>query len=335
MARILEPNPANIALAGERLRAGDVVAFATETVYGLGADASNAAAVGKIFALKGRPADNPLIVHVPDADAASRLAAAWPDAATKLAAAFWPGPLTLVLKRDASRVPDIVTAGRPTVAVRCPAHAVARALLESFGGAIAAPSANRSGHVSPTRALHVAADFVREKELLILNGGPCEVGIESTVLDLSGDMPRVLRPGGVSLEELRSRIGDVEAPVIESQAHSPGTAASHYAPRTPCEMIDPSALALRLARCGADRVAVLCADPRRVPAPHAAIPMPRESHAYAQRMYDALRQADDAGCRRILVERPDLWPSSESAEAWRAIMDRLRRATVRKEQEKD
>ncbi|MDB5296114.1 MAG: translation factor, partial [Phycisphaerales bacterium] len=193
--------------AVQLLRAGRLVAFPTETVYGLGADATNPTAVARIFAAKGRPATNPLIAHVADAAAARRYASAWPAAADLLAAAFWPGPLTLVLPKDPSVV-DAATAGLPSVGLRVPDHPVALDLLRAFGGAVVAPSANRTNRVSPTMADHVR-DELGEAVDLILDGGPSAVGIESTVLDLTGDVPRILRPGGVSRARLEAVVGPV------------------------------------------------------------------------------------------------------------------------------
>jgi L-threonylcarbamoyladenylate synthase len=206
------PAGEGLAEAAERLRRGELVAFPTETVYGLGADARDADAVAKIFAAKGRPASNPLIVHVPDADAARALASDWTDAAGRLAAAFWPGPLTLVVAR-AAVIPDIVTAGGGTVGLRVPSHPVARELLARAGVPVAAPSANRSEEVSPTTAAHVAESLgPYVPDLMILDGGPCAVGIESTVVDVTGDAP--------------------------GPARSPGQMARHYAPRKPLLLLD-------------------------------------------------------------------------------------------------
>src|SRR3954471_1942381 len=213
------------------LRSGGLVAFPTETVYGLGADATNAAAVAKIFAAKGRPATNPLIVHVADLETAKRYTAVWNDAAQTLAAVWWPGPLTLVVPKRPEIV-DAATAGRPTVALRVPDHPLALELLRAFGGPIAAPSANRSTHVSPTTAQHVREELGDAVDL-VLDGGPCGVGIESTVLDLTTTLPVILRPGAVTPEQIKAVIGQVHlfkgSAAEHVPASSPGQQSIHYA----------------------------------------------------------------------------------------------------------
>ena len=235
-ARIVPASPEAIGRAAELLRAGKLVAFPTETVYGLGGDATNDRAVAAIFAAKGRPRFNPLIVHVPDLAAAEAIAA-FGTRARQLAQRFWPGPLTLVLRRlPTSAVSLLACAGLDTVAVRVPAHPVAQALLRATSRPLAAPSANRSGHVSPTTADHVAAELGR-RVALILDGGPCPVGLESTVLDMSGARPVLLRPGGVLLEELQAQLGSIgPAGADPSAPRSPGQLASHYAPHLPLRM---------------------------------------------------------------------------------------------------
>jgi L-threonylcarbamoyladenylate synthase len=231
------------ARAAAALRAGGLVAFPTETVYGLGADATRDRAVAAVFAVKGRPSFNPLIVHVADTPAAMRLVM-FNDAAHRLAKAFWPGPLSLILtRRDDCPVSLLCSAGLDTVAVRIPAHPTALALLAAAGRPIAAPSANRSGRVSPTTAAHVAAEFPRDAGL-ILDGGPCRVGLESTVLDLTGETPILLRPGAVTLEALAALIGPVrQSGIVEDGVarSSPGLLASHYAPSLPLgiDVTDP------------------------------------------------------------------------------------------------
>jgi L-threonylcarbamoyladenylate synthase len=231
VCKILPATPQAIARAAAMLRAGKLVAFPTETVYGLGADATDDRAVARVFAAKGRPRFNPLIVHVPDLAAAEAIAE-FSTSARNVAARFWPGPLTLVLRRRAdSRISLLACAGLDTVAVRVPAHPVAQALLRQTGRPLAAPSANRSGHVSPTLAEHVAAEL-GERVALILDGGACPVGLESTVLDLSGPASALLRPGGITLEELEGSLGAIETPAASADApRSPGQLASHYAPR--------------------------------------------------------------------------------------------------------
>ncbi len=332
MARVLPvhdlPRSADaIALAAEMLRRRELVAFPTETVYGLGADALDEAAVRKIFAAKGRPANNPLIVHVLDAEQARGLTTAWPDAAEQLANAFWPGPLSLVLPKRAL-VPDLVTAGAPTVALRVPAHPVARALLHAAGLPIAAPSANRANAVSPTTAQHVSKELGPHVDL-ILDAGPTTGGLESTVLDLSGRRLRLLRPGLVTPEQIERIIGRIERQVEHATlGHgpllSPGNLPRHYAPRAPMELHGPAA--------AADRVEALAAEGLGVgwltfsPAPNLAraivIAMPTDPIAYAARLYAALHELDDAGVERIMIELP---PDDS---AWLAIHDRLRRGAT-------
>jgi L-threonylcarbamoyladenylate synthase len=319
--RILEPDPRAIAEAVAALRAGGVVAFPTETVYGLGGDTFNAQALARIYQIKARPPANPLIAHVASPLQARRLVEAWDDCCEELARRFWPGPLTLVLAR-AGDVPAAASAGLPTIAVRCPRHPVALDLLRSFGGPVSAPSANRSGLVSPTTAAHVAADLAEERTLLILDGGLCEVGIESTVLDLTTRPPRILRLGLVTPGDLRRVIGSVETPEVLQQAHSPGTAPRHYAPRTPAELVAPAELQARVGN-PVPRLAVLCFAGVEVPPPHRRFEMPEGAGEYAHLLYDALRRADDAGAAAILIEEPPM-----SNDVWCAVRDRLRRAVA-------
>jgi L-threonylcarbamoyladenylate synthase len=320
MPRPVESTDDAIAGAAARLRDGRVVAFPTETVYGLGADTFSVEAIDRVYALKGRPLDNPLIAHVLGDDQARTVVAGWDDRCARLAQTFWPGPLTLVLPR-AAEVPDEATAGWPTIAVRAPANPVARGLLAAFGGSISAPSANRSGHVSPTTAGHVADDFAAVADLLILDGGPCAVGIESTVLDLSGSVPCVLRPGAVTLEALRGQLGEVAVGDTAHQAASPGTAMRHYAPRTAAELVPSDELAAVL-RARHEPAVVLCFEKSTVGAPHRALVMPRSPEAYAARLYGALREADALRPSYIVVEQP---PADGGM--WLAVHDRLRRAT--------
>ena len=239
-AKILPATPETIAAAAAQLRTGNLVVFPTETVYGLGGDATDEHAVARIFDAKGRPRFNPLIVHVPDLDAAEAIAE-FDERSRAAAARFWPGPLTLVLKRrPASGVSLLACAGLDTVAVRAPAHPVAQALLRAAGIPLAAPSANRSGRVSPTIAAH-AADL-GHRVALILDGGACRIGIESTILDLSGRVPALLRSGGVTLEGLTAMFGDIELPDAPGTApRAPGQLASHYAPNLPLRLDTVSA----------------------------------------------------------------------------------------------
>jgi len=233
---VLPPTPDATEAAARHLRAGRLVAFPTETVYGLGGDATSERAVARIFAAKGRPRFNPLIIHVTDRAAAEAIAV-FDGRARDAAARFWPGPLTLVLpRRTDSSVSLLACAGLDTVALRAPAHPVAQALLRATGRPLAAPSANRSGRVSPTTAAHVAAEF-RSGVALILDGGACAVGVESTILDLSRDPPELLRPGGVTFEALNAALGDIALPVPDPAApRAPGQLASHYAPRLPVRL---------------------------------------------------------------------------------------------------
>ena len=299
--------------AARILRAGNLVAFPTETVYGLGADASSAAAVAKLYAAKGRPADHPVIIHFKDSASAFEWGRNIPEEAKTLSRKFWPGPLTLILKRS-DKAKDFVTGGQDTVGVRVPSHPVARALLEEFGGGVAAPSANEFGAVSPTAASHVDV-----KAEIVLDGGPSEIGIESTIVDLSGDQPVLLRPGFISktrLEEiLRNKVQDKTS---ASPRHSGGLE-RHYAPNTPARLIPTHALDAEIAKLK-DRVAVL-AFSRPDERVDFWIRMPRDPVGYAKRLYAALRELDSAGCETILVEQPP------RGSEWDAVLDRLQRAT--------
>ena len=326
MPRLVPPTDEAIAQAARLLREGQIVAFTTETVYGLGADTLNVSAIERVYQLKGRPAYNPLIAHVLDPAQARQVVGQWTERCQRLAERFWPGPLTIVLPRGAL-VPPAATAGWSTIAVRAPAHPLARRLLGAFGSSISAPSANRWGFVSPTTARHVAEDFADVDDLVILDGGPCEIGIESTVVDLCGAVARVLRPGAVAIEHLRRVLGKVEALQITTQAASPGTWARHYAPHTPAELVDGASLRSRLDALGAP-VVVLCFDADVVAAPHCSIVMPGSAKVYAARLYDALRQADAMHLERIIIETP---PQTQGI--WPAIHDRLQRATQGNEEQ--
>lgn len=304
--------------AVEVLRRGGLIAFPTETVYGLGADAANPQAVARLYRVKGRPPDHPVIVHFANAQAAFAWAREVPDAARKLAARFWPGPLTLVLKRSAL-AQDFVTGGQDTVGLRVPSHPIARSLLRQFNGGIAAPSANRFGRVSPTTAAHVREDLGSDVDL-VLEGGPSEVGIESTIVDLSGSAAVLLRPGAVTRDQI-SQLGiSLQGRTEESPRHSGGLE-RHYAPRTPARLVATHDLDKVIAGMG-NRVAVL-AFSRPDEGVDYWLRMPREPVAYAQRLYGALRELDTAGCEAIVVEAPP-----ETA-AWAAVLDRLRRACTR------
>ncbi len=298
------------------LKAGGLVAFPTETVYGLGADASNAAAIARLYAVKRRPADHPVIVHFDSAERAFAWAREVPDTARKLAARFWPGPLTLILKRS-SLAKDFVTGGQDNAGVRVPSHPVAHEMLAAFGGGVAAPSANRFGLVSPTTAAHVREDLGNEVDL-VLEGGPSEVGIESTILDLSGEAPVLLRPGHVARDQIEEVLGRAVLDKPPSAPRHPGDRERHYAPRTPVKLVAPHALDSEIAKLGA-KVAVL-AFSRPDERVDFWLRMPREPAAYAHRLYGALRELDTADCEQILVESPP------DAPGWAAVRDRLRRA---------
>jgi len=303
--------------AAEILKRGGLVAFPTETVYGLGADASSKDAVTRLYAAKRRPLDHPVIVHFADADLAFSWARDVPQAAKKLAAKFWPGPLTVILKKSA-RAGNFVTGGQDSVGVRVPSHPVAQELLRAFGGGIAAPSANRFGQVSPTTAAHVREDLGKDVEL-VLDGGPSEVGIESTIVDLSSGDPVVLRPGRISAAELEAALG---SPVLARQADSPrhsGGLERHYAPRTPARLVPTHELDKEIARLK-DKLAVL-AFSRPDERVDYWLRMPREPQAYAQKLYAALRELDSARCEMILIEAPPEAPE------WAGVRDRLERAT--------
>lgn len=322
---------ADLEKAVERLRAGGLVAFPTETVYGLGADALSEAAVARVFRVKGRPADNPMIVHVCDEAMAREVVREWPEVAGRLAERFWPGPLTLVLPK-AECVPGIVTAGGAGVAVRVPDHPLALALIESFGGPIVGPSANPAGYISPTAADHVRAHF-DEAAVYVLDGGPCQAGIESTVLDLMGEEALVLRRGVAEPEEIEAvlgrrvvlpdrGVGDGEPG--ESPVASPGVVGPHYRPRAPVVLIeDVMTLGQRIAD-SEGRVAIISPPGRqvRVRPPHLGIGMPGLARGYARKLYSALREADDFEPVLIIVVTPMLTDSP----IWDAVRDRLKRA---------
>jgi len=306
------------------LRAGGLVAFPTETVYGLGADARNPEAIRHLFVAKGRPADHPVIVHLARADAMPEWASRVPPAAVTLAAAFWPGPLTLVLPR-AAHVLDLVTGGQETVAIRVPSHPVAHALLAAFGDGIVAPSANRFGRLSPTRAEHVRAELGSAVDL-ILDDGPTDVGVESTIVDLSGTRPVLLRPGGITPAQLTAVLGEPPDAPHAASPRASGTLPSHYAPRTPLDLIAPDDLeecANQRAAKGS-RVAVLAR--RKAPPAFSGITwhvISTDAASYARTLYATLRELDTGGYDRILVEDvPD-------DDDWLAVRDRLRRAAYR------
>lgn len=316
-----------VAHAAALLRDGGVVAFPTETVYGLGADADNSAAVRRIFSIKGRPVDHPLIVHLANANMIDRWAREVPDTALLLAERFWPGPLTIVLRRT-SKVSDLVTGGLDTVGIRVPAHPVAQALLRAFQGGIAAPSANRFGRISPTCAGHVREELGSAPDL-ILDGGDCQVGLESTIISLAGDRPILLRPGGISLTELRDVVGEEVALLKQPDLslRAPGSHASHYSPLTPASVVSTEDLPT-VAGCQAEaghNIAILCLTetvPKICPAAKCLL-MPDEPSAYGRLLYASLRRLDSGTFNRILIEAPP------DTEPWRAVNDRLQRASHR------
>jgi L-threonylcarbamoyladenylate synthase len=314
---------ARLTEAVETLRRGGVVAIPTETVYGLGADAENPAAVSRVFAIKGRPANHPVIVHLHDVAALAHWSSRPPRAAYLLAERFWPGPLTLVLPRS-GRVPDAVTGGQDTVALRAPDHPVTQRLLELFGGGIAAPSANRFGRISPTTAQHVRDDLGDDVDL-VLDGGPCAVGLESTIVALVGPRPLLLRPGAIGPEALSHVLGqsiDVPAP-SGGTIRTPGALASHYAPRAPLELVAADALPARLHQLLADGQgpAVLgIGVPPKLPQTLPFAVLPGDAAGYGAGLYAALRALDAARPDRILVVAPP------SAPDWLAVNDRLGRA---------
>ena len=304
----------------DALRRGEAIGLPTETVYGLAADAANPEAVRRIFALKGRPADHPLIVHVAGAEALADWASEVPPAARQLAAAFWPGPLTLVL-RKLPRVPEVVTGGQDTVGLRCPDHPVALALLREFGGGLAAPSANRFGHVSPTSAAHVRAEF-GDAVPVVLEGGDCTIGIESTIVDFTGGMPRILRPGMLGRDAIEAVIGPVHEGATAASPRASGTLEAHYAPRTPLLLLPRPALAKEAAEQQTLGKAVQILALGDLPDGLPGLALAADPASYAHGLYAALRELDGRGANLLLAERPP-----EAAE-WLAIQDRLRRSAA-------
>ena len=327
----LHLTPRDAELAGALLRAGKLVVFPTETVYGLGASALDADAVRRIYAAKGRPSDNPLIAHVADTDALPSLWREIPDAAWVLIHSFWPGPLTLILPRTAA-VPDAVTAGLDTVAVRFPSHPTAQAVIRAAGVPIAAPSANLSGHPSPTTFAHVVHDLEGRVDA-ILDGGPCGVGLESTVAAVEKDCVRVLRPGGISPEMLQEALPGVPVVIdpgvlrpVEGAPRSPGMKYRHYAPLAPMTAYTgaPEATAARIRADlrGLESPAVLCYDEFRgsFGVPEFPYGSYRDPRTLAQGLFGALRALDESGARVILAQ----CPGSDGVEL--AVSNRLRRA---------
>jgi len=302
--------------AAALLREGKLVAFPTETVYGLGANALDFVAVSRIFDAKGRPRTSPLIVHVSSIEMARELAAEWPETAQQLAERFWPGPLTLVVKKRPA-IPDIVTAGLPTVGLRMPAHPVALALLREAGIPVAAPSANRFTQLSPTTAEHVRRGLGR-RVAYVLDGGPCDVGIESTVLSVVQQPFVLLRPGGISRTQIEEVIGAVAShDQPTTAAHpSPGMHPVHYSPKTPLMLVSGGAVP----KSGKGAYLQLRSQPLRE---STIVPMPNDPREYAARLYAVLHEIDDGGYDWIAVEAPAETPE------WEGVLDRLRRASAR------
>lgn len=331
-------NPSAIATAARALRSGALLGLPTETVYGLAADASSDAAVAQIFAAKGRPSDHPLIVHVADAAGIAHFASDVPAFAQKLVDAFWPGPLTLILPR----LPGVATAatgGQDSVGLRCPAHPVAHALLVACAApadaavpgdapvwGVAAPSANRFGRVSPTTAQHVQDEL--GEALLVLDGGPCQVGIESTIVDCTRGVPVLLRPGAITREQIQQACGMVPLSKEDLPSHTPrasGTLEAHYAPNAKVRLMDAKALQAGLDLLGADaaHLAVYARTPLRAPSPQVLLRrMPQDAEAAAQELFAALRAFDDADARLVWIELPPATPE------WEGVRDRLQRAAA-------
>jgi L-threonylcarbamoyladenylate synthase len=292
------------------LRAGGLVAFPTETVYGLGADEANEHALKRLYAVKGRPLGHPVIVHLARAAQLDDVALDVPDVARELATACWPGPLTLVVRKRADAVSDVATGGRDTVGLRVPDHPIALALLEAFGGGIAAPSANRFGKVSPTTAAHVRADLGNDVDL-VLDGGPSRVGVESTIVDVTGAVPVVLRVGGVTEARLAQLVGAPVARKTDGEVAAPGTLPSHYAPNARVEIADDVEACARRLRAEGARVIFLnapAADPDE----------------YARVLYARLREADSPGVDVIIAPAP-----ADDGAMGSVVLDRLRRAAAR------
>jgi L-threonylcarbamoyladenylate synthase len=334
VSAIATVDAAAIERAAALLAQGALVAFPTETVYGLGADADDRDAVRAIFAAKGRPADHPVIVHVHDAMAVAAWSTGASEAASTLAQAFWPGPLTLVLPRSA-RAHDDLTGGQATVGLRCPSHPWARALLAAFAArrgdaaaAVAAPSANSFGRISPTSAAHVRADLGEKPEGrvdLILDGGACPVGIESTIVDLSGSAPRLLRHGSITRRRLEAALG---REVLDAGGDAPrasGRLRSHYAPRVPLELVPATRLPARINALRGTRLAVLAPAATLLDWPaHVVLRLvaPATAAEYARRLYALLHRLDESGAERLLAAAP---PRGDD---WEAVDDRLRRAAA-------
>jgi L-threonylcarbamoyladenylate synthase len=333
---ILDGNASSaITTAALALQRGELVGLPTETVYGLAADAEQAEAVAKVFSAKGRPSDHPLIVHVADVADAAHFVAHLPSFAHRLMQAFWPGPLTLIVPR-APGIAAAAAGGQDSIGLRCPSHPVAQALLRACRDlgvmGLAAPSANQFGRVSPTTAAHVQAEF--DDDLLILDGGACSVGIESTIIDCTRGVPLLLRPGGITREQIKAVCGLDVPPMISNQEHSTqaeqapkasGTLEAHYAPKAPVRLMSAKALQTAIDILGPDaaNIAVWARCPLQVRAAHLLVRrMPDDAQATAQQLFAMLRGFDDQGCKLIWIETP---PDDV---AWEGVRDRLQRATA-------
>ncbi len=311
---IVSPAQESYNLAVKKLRDGDIVSFSTETVYGLGCDTFNEEAITTIYALKNRPTNNPMIAHVLDVSWVGKLCTGWNEKCDQLADRFWPGPLTIVLPKKEA-VPKSACGGFETIAIRCPAHPVARALLAQFGNPVSAPSANKYGNISPTTAQHVEEEF--GGSVMVIDGGPCEKGIESTVVSMVAQ-PEVLRFGSVSVEELSDTIGQVCSTIATSQINAPGTTMRHYAPQTPTTSINQN----QMDSVNDFGCVVLTIHATPIAAKRA-IQMPASSKDYAKKLYAALREADASGANHIYIETPQKTPE------WQAVHDRLFRCCAR------
>ncbi len=315
------PDSAAITRAANLLRAGGLVAFPTETVYGLGADARSTVAVNRVFTAKRRPPDHPLIVHIADAQQLPLWSPNVPLFALQLAEAFWPGPLTMILRR-ASDVIDAVTGGQETIGLRVPAHPVALELLREFGGGIAAPSANQFGHISPTTAAHVLAELGADVDM-ILDGGPCSVGIESTIVDLTATRPRILRPGQLSRDMIEAVLGIKMLDELADAPRVSGDLPSHYAPHTPVRWLESAQLSAALLGASTQsRIGVIALGPDANPglAHIEWCSLSADPVVYARHLYARLRELDEHDLDLILLEVPPATPM------WEAVRDRLRRA---------
>jgi len=323
MVRVVRATQVEIETAVQALRDGELVAFPTETVYGLGANAQNPAAVRKIFEAKGRPTTHPVIVHLDSPRFLHRWVREVPETATRLAERFWPGPLTMVMPR-AANVHDIVTGGQDTVAIRVPSHPMAQQLLTAFGGGIAAPSANRYGKLSPTRAEHVREEL-GDAVKVILDGGECQIGLESTIVSFEGQHVRLLRPGGVTAAQIRQVVGELLMGANLESPRVPGGTPSHYAPTTPMAIVPAGEIDAHAAALseGGRRVAVLAQRlPLKAHKYVTWINAGRRPEQYGHDLYANLRTLDKAGCQQILVQ------DVPEGEPWDAIRDRLLRAAT-------